>query len=121
MLTSIIFLRIIVADTSCTPILITFGAILGKASHLQLLLVAIIECVIFAINNTIITDIFQTADAGGTVALHLFGAYFGLAVSKVLKNSADPFGKEASDHNSDIFSMIGKFINVDTLKFYFNY
>ncbi|XP_012557537.1 ammonium transporter Rh type C isoform X1 [Hydra vulgaris] len=95
------------ADISCTPILITFGAILGKASHLQLFVIAIIETIIYVVNNNIITDIFETADAGGTVSLHLFGAYFGLAVAFVLKNSGDPYGKESSSYNSDIFSMIG--------------
>lgn len=40
--------------------------------------------------------------------VHAFGAYFGLAVAKVLNNrELDTEKKESSTYNSDLFSMIG--------------
>jgi len=40
--------------------------------------------------------------------VHAFGAYFGLAVSKVLSiNREVESEKEGSNYNSDLFAMIG--------------
>ena len=53
---------------------------------------------------------FQAADVGGSIFLHTFGAYFGLATSYMLyRKEFLKNGKEASSYNSDIFGMIGKF------------
>jgi ammonium transporter Rh len=41
--------------------------------------------------------------------VHTFGAYFGLAVSRVLyKKSLNDHPKEGSCYHSDLFSMIGE-------------
>ena len=45
------------------------------------------------------------------MVIHAFGAYFGLAVARVI-NSEDieeENEKEGSSYNSDLFAMIGKF------------
>jgi ammonium transporter Rh len=39
--------------------------------------------------------------------VHVFGAYFGLAVAKVLNNREVENEKESSNYSSDLFSMIG--------------
>ena len=39
--------------------------------------------------------------------VHAFGAYFGLAVAKVLNHKEVENEKESSNYNSDLFSMIG--------------
>lgn len=39
--------------------------------------------------------------------VHVFGAYFGLAVSKILHHQKIESQKEAAVYNSDLFSMIG--------------
>lgn len=47
-------------------------------------------------------------DIGGAIVVHLFGAFFGLAASRVLFkaqwNSSEHFG---SVYHSDLFSFIG--------------
>jgi ammonia channel protein AmtB len=55
----------------------------------------------------------QAKDSGGSIFVHVFGAYFGLAVSFALGHgktiSQGPgLEKEGSSYNSDIFAMIGK-------------
>ena len=50
----------------------------------------------------------QLTDVGGSIVIHTFGAYFGLAVSFVLgKFSPYKSDKEGSVYHSDLFAMIG--------------
>ena len=97
------------SDFTAAAVLITFGAVLGKASRLQLLVMAIIECAFFAVNEAIILEFLHISDVGGSILVHLFGAYFGLAVSTVLQNHGGEHPNESSNKSSDIFSMAGKF------------
>ena len=49
------------------------------------------------------------ADVGGSMFLHTFGAYFGLAVARVLYNKEiEHSTKNGSNHHSDVFAMIGE-------------
>ena len=45
---------------------------------------------------------------GESIYVHVFGAYFGLAVAKILHNKEIESSKESSFYHSDLFSMIGK-------------
>ena len=96
------------ADFCAATVLISYCAVLGKASRLQLLLMAIIEPIFFAINETVLVEYLHITDIGGTITVHLFAAYFGLGVASVLQNSGDEHENEASVYHSDLFSMIGK-------------
>ncbi|CAB3991936.1 ammonium transporter Rh type A-like isoform X2, partial [Paramuricea clavata] len=100
---------LITADFSAAAVLITFGAVLGKVSRLQLLIIAFIEIIMFTVNEFILLEELKVADAGGSMVIHCFGAYFGLALSFVLKRPADTDNnaKEGSVYHSDIFAMIG--------------
>lgn len=53
---------------------------------------------------------FQAVDAGDSMYVHVFGAYFGLAVSFVfgVKDKPKEHHLEGSTYQSDIFAMIGK-------------
>lgn len=42
---------------------------------------ATIEIFIYALNESICVDIFKVSDIGGSMTIHTFGAYFGLAVA----------------------------------------
>ena len=51
----------------------------------------------------------QASDIGDSMVVHLFGAYFGLTVSRVLHKADDvrSDAKERSVYHSDLFAMIG--------------
>ena len=51
----------------------------------------------------------QAVDIGESMYIHAFGAYFGLAVARVLHNDKHEEAKgEGSVYHSDIFAMIGR-------------
>jgi ammonium transporter Rh len=90
-----------------SAVLISFGAIIGKVKPLQLVVMTIIELVFHALNyEFILVGGMKTADIGGTYADHMFGAYFGLAVSYMLKRAKKP-ADPVIDYVNDIFAMIG--------------
>ncbi|CAF0887992.1 unnamed protein product [Didymodactylos carnosus] len=100
--------RIIVADFVAAAILISFGALLGKTNPTQLIIMCIIEVALQSVNEWIGLRLFCAFDIGESMFVHVFGAYFGLAVSAVLyKTEKDDEEKEKPIYHSDLFSMIG--------------
>ncbi|XP_020600999.1 ammonium transporter Rh type A-like isoform X2 [Orbicella faveolata] len=99
---------LVTAEFAAATVLITYGAVLGKVSRLQLLVIGTLEVVFYAINELIAVEFLKYADAGGSIIIHTFGAYFGLALSRVLytKKALDN-PKEESNYHSDLFAMIG--------------
>jgi len=100
---------IIDAEFSAATLLITFGALIGRATPLQMSILAIAEAVFYALNKVIIVfGILGAEDVGGTITIHMFGAFFGLAAAKALgpqeKLSA---ANNESTHVSDVFAFIG--------------
>ncbi|KAL8625333.1 hypothetical protein ACOMHN_044476 [Nucella lapillus] len=96
------------ADFATAAVLITMGALLGKVSPLQLVVIGLLEMVCFALNEWIGLTHLQVVDVGGSMFVHAFGAYFGLAASRVLyKADVAQSEKEGSVYHSDIFAMIG--------------
>lgn len=96
------------ADFATATILISFGAVLGRTSPVQLLIMGIIEVIVAQINSYICHDLLHAVDIGESMYIHAFGAYFGLAVSRVLYNeNAQGHPKAGSCYHSDLFSMIG--------------
>ncbi|XP_026490301.2 ammonium transporter Rh type B [Vanessa tameamea] len=109
-------LSLLEADIMSATVLITFGAVLGLASGLQLLFIAIVEVAVACLNFWLVADIFKVADVGGSIAIHAFGAYFGLGVSWALrsrKTKSDPATTTPTvdlggpSYNSDVTAMIG--------------
>ncbi|EDV19600.1 expressed hypothetical protein [Trichoplax adhaerens] len=99
---------LIAADICAAAILISFGAVLGKTSTLQLIVMAFFEVIFYSINETLCLQYLKISDMGGSIVIHAFGAYFGLAVAFVLY-SRDAVGhaNEGSSYQSDISAMIG--------------
>ncbi|UJR20610.1 hypothetical protein I4U23_023735 [Adineta vaga] len=96
------------ADFVSAIILISMGAILGKVNALQLILMAFIEVPIQVVNEWIGLHFFCAIDAGESMYVHTFGAYFGLTVAFVLfRSNIHESSEEKSRYSSDIFSMIG--------------
>jgi len=99
---------LISADFATAAVLISFGVVLGITSPLQLIIMTILETIIFVVNEVIGRDYIGAVDAGDTIFVHFFGAYFGLTVARVLYNPAHAKSdKEGSSYTSDMFSMIG--------------
>lgn len=97
------------ADFSTATVLISFGAVLGKTSPSQMLIMTILEIAAFAANEYLVTEIFKASDTGASMTIHAFGAYFGLAVAGVLYRPGlrCEHPNEESVYHSDLFAMIG--------------
>jgi len=96
------------SDFAAASVLISFGVVIGTTSPLQLIAMSLIEIVIFAMNEVIGRKIFKAIDAGDTIFVHTFGAYFGLACSRILYDkNVEKSKNEGSGYTSDLFSMIG--------------
>ncbi|XP_053997429.1 ammonium transporter Rh type B isoform X1 [Hylaeus anthracinus] len=97
------------ADVAVAAPLISMGALLGKTSYVQLVFMGILELIIFTANKYIGEHLLMAVDAGDSMYVHTFGAYFGLAVSFVLgmKEKPKKHHLEGPSYNSDIFAMIG--------------
>ncbi|RVE72717.1 hypothetical protein OJAV_G00040860 [Oryzias javanicus] len=97
------------AEFACAVVLISFGAVLGKTSPVQLLIMALLEILVFAVTEWAVLKYIKINDAGGTILIHLFACYFGLGVSFVLYrpslNNGHP--KEITSYHSDILSVMG--------------
>ncbi len=99
---------LITSDFAAGAVLISFGAVLGKTSPLQMLFVVIFELIVYAFNELIGAVIFGAVDMGGSIFVHTFGAYFGLALSRTIsKGNKKGHSKNGSSYNSDTFAMIG--------------
>ena len=95
------------ADFAVAAVLISFGAVIGVTSPIQLLVMALIEIVLFNINEIIGRNYIGALDAGDTIFVHLFGAYFGLALSRVIyDDNSVSSDKAGSSRLSDLFSMV---------------
>ncbi|XP_068615583.1 ammonium transporter Rh type B [Brachionichthys hirsutus] len=97
------------ADFCTGSVLISFGAVLGKTSPVQLLVMAMFEVTLFAVNEFILLTVLGARDAGGSMTIHTFGAYFGLMVTRMLyrPNLNKSNHKNCSVYHSDLFAMIG--------------
>ena len=96
------------SDFTCAAVLISFGAVLGKLSGFQLMLMATFEVIFYKVNEVIGVHYIKAADLGGSMFVHVFGAYFGLALSRIMNNSNQRNRPtEGSDYKSDMFSIVG--------------
>ncbi|XP_017885470.1 ammonium transporter Rh type A isoform X2 [Ceratina calcarata] len=97
------------ADVAVATPLISMGALLGKTTYMQLVFMGIVELIVFTVNKYVGEHLLQAVDAGDSMFVHAFGAYFGLAVSFVfgMKNKPKEHRLEGPSYNSDIFAMIG--------------
>ncbi|XP_019359621.1 PREDICTED: ammonium transporter Rh type C [Gavialis gangeticus] len=101
--------NLINADFCVGSVCIAFGAILGKSSPVQLLIMTLFQVTLFSVNEYILLNLLHVIDAGGSMTIHTFGAYFGLTVTRILyrPNLEQSKDKQGSVYHSDIFAMIG--------------
>lgn len=93
-------------DFAAAAVLISFGAVLGKVTPTQLLWMTFFELVFYATNECVLIEGLEVIDAGGSMVIHTFGAFFGLAVSLQIGVPLD-LTHNVSRYTSDIFAMIG--------------
>jgi len=104
------------ADFVAGSVLITYGAVLGKVSPLQLMVIAVIECVVQGGSEVVGSLELGAVDMGGSIFVHTFGAYFGVACSWAMQHAQQGDNKttQLSEHKkngssktSDTFAMVG--------------
>ncbi|GAB0093007.1 ammonium transporter Rh type A [Sergentomyia squamirostris] len=99
------------ADIASATVLISMGALLGRTTPIQLLAMGLFEIAVFAANEYLQLEYMKIADVGGSITVHAFGAYFGLAVSFVLRPKKNDLALtnnlEGASYTSDIFAMVG--------------
>ncbi|KXZ48230.1 hypothetical protein GPECTOR_29g134 [Gonium pectorale] len=91
--------------------MIAFGAIIGKSTPTQTLWLLFWQVPLYALNQQLVIHTFKALDMGGTIVIHLFGAYYGLAASYMLSRKQPLHGldnpKNTGAYLNDVFSMIG--------------
>ncbi|CAB9497154.1 Ammonium transporter Rh type [Seminavis robusta] len=97
------------AEFAAATLLISFGAIIGRASPLQLIVMTLMQSFFYALNKVVIVlGAWKAEDVGGTITIHMMGAYFGMGVSRVL---GEPKGRSKvnadSSAVSDVMGLIG--------------
>uniref|UniRef100_A0A8C1D8Z9 Rh family, C glycoprotein, like 1 n=1 Tax=Cyprinus carpio carpio TaxID=630221 RepID=A0A8C1D8Z9_CYPCA len=101
--------NLINADFCVASCLIAYGACLGKVSPVQLMVLTLFGVTLFAVEEYIILELLHAKDAGGSMVIHTFGAYYGLTISWVLYRPLLSQSKhlQGSVYHSDVFAMIG--------------
>ncbi|XP_041693992.1 ammonium transporter Rh type C 1 [Coregonus clupeaformis] len=97
------------ADFCVASCLIAYGAVLGKVSPVQLMVMTLFGVTLYAVEEYIILSLIHARDAGGSMVIHTFGAYYGLSISWMLyrPNLDQSKHRIGSVYQSDIFAMIG--------------
>lgn len=102
-------INLVNAEFACAVVLISFGAVLGKTSPVQLLFMALLEVPFFAVTEWAVLKYLRINDAGGSILIHLFACYFGLGVTFVMYRPVLSKGhaNEITSYHSDILSVMG--------------
>jgi len=62
----------------------------------------------YSLNEVLLEVVVGVSDAGGSIVIHVFGAYFGLVVSWIISpEDSKHHPNNTSSYNSNIFSMLG--------------
>jgi len=89
-------------------VMISYGAILGKVTPSQMLIMGMVEPLFYWVNYYVTILVLQAVDVGGGMVIHTFGAYFGLAVTWWLTSPITHNHKDnCSNYSSDVFSLAG--------------
>lgn len=95
------------AAMSTVAVVISIGAVLGKMNPMQSIVMVVVEIVVFYVSRWINIHLLQASSHVSMMHVHLFGAYFGLAVSSRFSEPSPRSEKNASTPRSDLLSMLG--------------
>ncbi len=106
---------LMLAEFSVATALIAMGAVLGRLRVFQYAVLTLVLVPLYALNEYLVLDNgsgltkgFQ--DSAGSIVIHAFGAYFGLAASLVLTTEQQRSRPIESDATSDRFGMVGSMV-----------
>lgn len=96
------------ADFSAAVVLISFGALIGKVTPVQAVLLTLLEVPASVGNEWLVKTKLEVEDIGGSIVVHVFGAVFGLAAAKVLfKKQWLQSEHHGSIYHSEVFTFVG--------------
>ena len=75
---------------------------------LQLIWLCMLEVPAYALNQYLVLNVAKGIDAGGSICIHAFGAYYGLAASYYFSfpSSGRSHPKNGASYTSDVFAML---------------
>ena len=71
--------NLIVGDFGAGAAMITYGVLLGKVNLQQMMILITWQMLWWGINENIGVQVYNATDAGGSMFVHSFGAYYGVA------------------------------------------
>ncbi|NXJ12829.1 RHL protein, partial [Odontophorus gujanensis] len=95
------------AAVSTIAVVISIGAVLGKMNPMQSIVMTVVEIIVFSVSKWINMHFLEVKQQMCMMHVHLFGAYFGLAVSSRFSEPSPKSEKNASTPKSDLLSMLG--------------
>ncbi|KAF8357326.1 hypothetical protein PRIPAC_92321 [Pristionchus pacificus] len=96
------------SDFTAACVLITMGVVLGKLSPIQYVIMTLIEVPASTATERLVFEAFQINDAGGSMIVHVFGAYFGIALSLAFSRTEQrDHEHDCSIYHTDMFAMLG--------------
>ena len=99
---------LIIGDFGAGAAMITFGVLLGKANLQQLLFLIFWQMLWWGLNLAIGEMAIKGMDTGGSIFVHSFGAYFGLAASFFFQPDRARVSNNLKDsYQSNTVAMIG--------------
>ncbi|KAL3091568.1 hypothetical protein niasHT_024150 [Heterodera trifolii] len=100
--------ELVQADLSCVTVLITMGVLLGRLTPVQFLVLAFLETSLTVLLEHLLYNLLYINDAGRSLVVHCFGAYFGLAAAKIChKKNTMVVDDEETSGNFELFAMLG--------------
>jgi ammonium transporter Rh len=98
---------LIAGNFGAGALMISFGAVLGKTSATQLIIMTIFEMIFYSMNEVAVVHQLNAIDMGGSMVIHTFGAFFGLAVSWMIGNPAEGKASPSYTKWSSTVAMVG--------------
>lgn len=100
--------NMLIADFAAGTAMITYGAILGKCNLQQLIFLVTGEMIFWGFNEALCVNKLHATDMGGSMFVHTFGAYFGVAASYFFQPNRAAQSKNCqSNYFSEMGAMIG--------------
>ena len=100
--------NLIIGDFGAGAAMITFGAILGKCNLQQLFFLVFWEMFLWGLNESIGVQKYKATDMGGSMFVHAFGAYYGVAATWFFQPKRTAESKNLQDgYISEVTALLG--------------